>query len=115
MVWYVRPTSGGQFGPANAEIMRGWLAEGRIGTESLVWREGWRDWREAGGVFPQLSAAAAFPGIEEIVPEPVAVPFLTHTVRHHKRPRRVPLLLIGWLAAAFVVLLVILLIILLRQ
>ena len=47
------------------------------------------------------------------MPEPVAVPFLAHTVRHHKRPRRVPLVLVGWLAAAFVALLVILLLILL--
>jgi hypothetical protein len=54
VVWYVRPPSGGQFGPAGGEVMRTWLAEGRVSADSLVWREGWRDWREAGGVFPQL-------------------------------------------------------------
>lgn len=53
-VWYVRPASGGQYGPATAEVMRTWLAEGRIGADTLVWREGWRDWQQAAGVFPQL-------------------------------------------------------------
>ena len=114
-VWYVRPTSGGQFGPANAEIMRAWLVEGRIGAESLVWREGWRDWREAGGVFPQLAPGGAFPGLDRIVPEPVPVPFLIQNALHHKRPRRVPLVFIFWLGVAVVALLVILLLILYRQ
>ena len=55
-VWYVRPPSGGQFGPATADVMRSWLNEGRVGSDSLVWREGWEDWREADGVFPSLRA-----------------------------------------------------------
>lgn len=46
-MWYVRPPSGGQYGPATrAEIDR-WDEEGRIPAESLVWREGWDDWRSA--------------------------------------------------------------------
>jgi hypothetical protein len=53
-VWYVRPASGGQFGPASAEIMRGWLDEGRVGANSLVWRAGWGEWRSAAAAFPQL-------------------------------------------------------------
>ncbi|MGA2033955.1 MAG: DUF4339 domain-containing protein [Thermoguttaceae bacterium] len=54
MIWYVRPPSGGQFGPAPGDLMRTWLAEGRVSADSLVWREGWRDWQEAGTIFPQL-------------------------------------------------------------
>ena len=46
-VWYVRPPSGGQFGPADADVMRTWMKEGRVTADSLVWREGWRDWVEA--------------------------------------------------------------------
>jgi hypothetical protein len=53
-VWYVRPASGGQFGPATADVMCGWLAEGRVGADTLVWREGWREWQEASATFPQL-------------------------------------------------------------
>jgi hypothetical protein len=54
MIWYVRPPTGGQFGPAAGQLMRTWLAEGRLSGDTLVWREGWRDWQEAGRVFPQL-------------------------------------------------------------
>lgn len=54
VVWYVRPPSGGQYGPATPDIMRTWLQEGRIGPDSLVWREGWRDWQPASEVFPSL-------------------------------------------------------------
>ncbi len=65
-VWYVRPPTGGQFGPATADVMRNWIEEGRVSPDSLVWREGWRDWQEAGAVLPQLGAddasALAFGG-----------------------------------------------------
>jgi hypothetical protein len=60
-VWYVRPPTGGQFGPAPADLMRNWIAEGRVSPDSLVWREGWRDWQEAGQVFPQLTSSPPFP------------------------------------------------------
>lgn len=52
--WFVRPPSGGQFGPARGEVMRKWLTEGRVTSDSLVWREGWADWLPATEVFPQL-------------------------------------------------------------
>jgi hypothetical protein len=54
MIWYIRPPTGGQFGPAPGEMMRAWISEGRVSSDSLVWREGWRDWQEAGAVFPKL-------------------------------------------------------------
>jgi len=56
-VWYVRPPSGGQFGPARGDVMRAWLAEYRVSPDSLVWREGWPDWRTASEVFPQLGGS----------------------------------------------------------
>jgi hypothetical protein len=30
------------------------MSEGRVSADSLIWREGWRDWQEAGTVFPKL-------------------------------------------------------------
>ena len=54
VVWYVRPAGGGQFGPATSDIMRHWIDEGRVSPDSLVWREGWRDWKAASDVFPTL-------------------------------------------------------------
>ena len=70
VVWYVRPASGGQFGPAKTDIMRTWLAEGRVGTDTLVWREGWRDWRQAGDVFPQLYSRPMVPELETALTDP---------------------------------------------
>lgn len=57
VVWYVRPPGGGQYGPAAPEVIRAWIAEARITPDTLVWREGWRDWREARAVFPYLGGA----------------------------------------------------------
>lgn len=67
VVWYVRPPSGGQFGPATADIMRNWIAEGRISADTLVWREGWRDWQEAREVFPQLGAGVAMASLTPVL------------------------------------------------
>ena len=78
-VWYVRPSSGGQFGPASGDMMRAWINEGRVGGSSLVWRTGWPDWRSAAATFPQLSASMPAPTVtapvQAVVPvgSPVAV------------------------------------------
>ena len=55
LVWYVRSTNGNQFGPAKGELFRTWIQEGRVGTDSLVWQEGWDDWKQASEIFPQLA------------------------------------------------------------
>ena len=55
--WYVRPPSGIQYGPARGDVMRKWIAEGRVSSDSLVWREGWTDWKNAGQLFPNLASA----------------------------------------------------------
>jgi hypothetical protein len=56
-IWYVRPPTGGQYGPARGDVMRKWIAEGRVSSDSLVWREGWTDWQSAGKLFPAIQAA----------------------------------------------------------
>ena len=55
--WYVRPPSGVQYGPARGDVMRKWITEGRVSSDSLVWREGWADWKNAGQLFPNLASA----------------------------------------------------------
>jgi DNA-directed RNA polymerase subunit RPC12/RpoP len=77
VVWYVRPPSSGQYGPATGKLMRQWLAEGRIGPDTLVWREGWRDWQQASAVFPQLRTNAPLTDINKnVVPlvQPISLP-----------------------------------------
>ncbi|QDV68583.1 hypothetical protein Poly24_22930 [Rosistilla carotiformis] len=51
VVWYVRPPSGGQYGPAGGALMQQWIQEHRVVPGSLVWRDGWSQWREAEDVF----------------------------------------------------------------
>jgi len=77
-IWYVRPPSGGQYGPASSKVMQAWLAEGRITPDSQVWREGWKDWRQAIEVFPesafpQLRIADAVPGLEHLLEAPGSI------------------------------------------
>lgn len=56
LVWYVRPPNGNQFGPAKGELLLTWIKEGRVGPDSLVWQEGWPDWKPAAETFSQLAA-----------------------------------------------------------
>jgi hypothetical protein len=81
MIWYVRPPSGGQFGPATGELMRTWLTEGRVSADSLVWREGWRDWQEAGTVFPKLRSNQIIDFLETAPVATVAASPAAHTHR----------------------------------
>jgi hypothetical protein len=53
--WYVRPPSGGQYGPASGELLKEWIKEGRVASTSLLWRDGWAQWRDASDVLPDLS------------------------------------------------------------
>ena len=45
--WYLRPPSGGQYGPVAANVFADWIAEGRVTTDAYVWHEGWPQWRTA--------------------------------------------------------------------
>jgi len=114
-VWYVRPSSGGQFGPATPGVMRAWLTEGRIGADALVWREGWRDWQEAGDVFPQLSTVSNIPGLESVLSETLAVTVNPRPLQHHKQSRSTQLMLIGALALSVLILFVIFIVVLMNQ
>jgi hypothetical protein len=54
--WYIRPASGGQFGPASDEVFAQWIAEGRVSVDSWVWRNGWADWRAGGDALREYGA-----------------------------------------------------------
>lgn len=56
-VWYVQPPGERQFGPAKNDLMRQWIDEGRVSNDSLVWCEGWPEWREAKEVFGGLESS----------------------------------------------------------
>ena len=43
--------------------MRKWVGEGRVSSDSLVWREGWADWRTASQVFTSLDGPTGSPAV----------------------------------------------------
>jgi hypothetical protein len=88
LVWYVRPPTGGQYGPARGEVMRRWIDEGRICPDCLVWREGWTEWLQAGHVFAGLDSGDP-PYAAMLTPPPVpSGKESTPDVREVARPRR---------------------------
>ncbi|MEO1523941.1 MAG: GYF domain-containing protein [Planctomycetota bacterium] len=58
--WYVRPPSGGQYGPATGEVLKSWIEEGRVARNALLWRDGWLQWRDASEALPEI--ASTLPG-----------------------------------------------------
>ncbi len=133
--WFVRPPSGGQYGPAAASVLRQWIDEGRITPDTLVWREGDADWQPASAAFSQLTSrpapapATERPALSAItmvgfptVPIPTDVSELdaagTATamlLARRKRARSTGLLVMGILIVAVLVLLPILIIVLTNQ
>lgn len=57
-VWYVRPPSGGQYGPAAGKLLGQWVIESRVTRDSLVWRDGWPGWKVAADVFSDFFGSA---------------------------------------------------------
>ncbi len=58
-VWYIRPATGGQFGPIDDVEMRVWIENGKVAADSYVWRAGWPDWLKAGEAPDELPASLA--------------------------------------------------------
>lgn len=56
--WYVRPPSGGQYGPADGPTMGQWIQEGRVADLAMVWRDGWTDWQVAKEAIPGVDSPA---------------------------------------------------------
>lgn len=67
-VWYVRPPSGGQFGPADSATFYQWMKENRVAREALVWRDGWPQWMNAGEAFEE------YYGSRWLLPDTAAAP-----------------------------------------
>ncbi len=52
--WHVRGADNQTYGPANSQTIKTWIKEKRIGPSTLVWHEGWSNWKEAKEVFSEL-------------------------------------------------------------
>jgi len=60
-LWHVRPPAGGQYGPASGAVLRTWIAENRVTGSTLIWREGWSQWRSARETLPELAETTRRP------------------------------------------------------
>ncbi len=70
--WFVRPPSGGQFGPAPSQLLVSWIAESRVSGDSFLWRDGLAQWQLASELLPELfvnekpgMAILPLPGLNE--------------------------------------------------
>jgi len=51
--WFVRPPSGGQYGPATTQMLLDWIGQKRVTADSLLWREGLTTWVSARELVPE--------------------------------------------------------------
>lgn len=87
--WYVRPSAGGQYGPADEPLLRQWIAERRVDATALVWCTGWPDWRRLSDVPGLLPAAAVVPPAGFDVPASEGpAPAAVATARYIRRKKR---------------------------
>jgi hypothetical protein len=68
----VRLPDGKEYGPADLEALQAWKAEGRIGPDTMVWREGAADWRPLSQVLEtgELHADLAMVETVTVAPRP---------------------------------------------
>jgi len=76
--WYVRPPSGGQYGPATTQTLLDWIKQRRITADSLIWREGLENWTLARDLIPepfggQVPAAGPTASLPASLPDPKAL------------------------------------------
>jgi hypothetical protein len=72
--WYVRPPSGGQYGPATTQMLMDWIAEKRVTADALLWREGLDSWLSARELVPESFGGSSALGIDDPPPPAVAKP-----------------------------------------
>jgi hypothetical protein len=72
--WYVRPPSGGQFGPATTQMLLDWIAEKRVTADALLWREGLDSWLSARELVPESFGGTSAPSDSDVPPPAVARP-----------------------------------------
>jgi hypothetical protein len=68
--WYVRPPSGGQYGPADQQLLQLWILENRVTGDSLLWREGQTQWIPSATLLPELYSNESLSQSDEPIDHP---------------------------------------------
>ncbi|MEZ6119247.1 MAG: DUF4339 domain-containing protein [Pirellulaceae bacterium] len=128
--WYVRPPSGGQFGPATADVMRTWLTEGRVAADGYVWRDGWAEWKQAQEVFRFLNAdssrtptSATTSATPAATPQQLDIPVISaeaptpasQVKAVRRKSNRTSTIMVSFLAVACIILFVVLILLIERS
>ncbi len=73
--WYCL-IGGQQYGPVAEEVLKTWIAQGRLGAADRVWRQGLSDWQSVGNTFgiPATAVPPALPHASAAAPPPVPPP-----------------------------------------
>ena len=71
---------GQQYGPVNAEQLRGWIAENRANAQTLVQAEGSPDWKPLGSL-PEFAADLKPPPLSGTMPPTITPPLPTYNPR----------------------------------
>ncbi len=72
--WFVRPPSGGVYGPADTSTLNSWISQRRVTADSYLWRDGMEVWRIAVEMIPDAFVAAPGVSPDSIAPPPVSLP-----------------------------------------
>ena len=80
-MWKVRGIDGSEYGPISDAVLQEWIRQNRVGSDMLVWRSGWSEWRKAVEIFPKIAdmfSNARQPPLQvaspQTVPAPVIIP-----------------------------------------
>lgn len=71
--WYCY-VGGQRYGPVDEQVLRQWIAEGRLGASDKVWTEGMAEWQvpgttpQLGGIAPVAAQATSFAPLAPQVP-----------------------------------------------
>ena len=100
-IWYVRPPSGGQFGPATGKLVGQWIDEGRVTGDTYVWRQGWDNWRLASDVIPSVAQQVTVESLKANSDQMTAV--RTRTAYMKAKRRRTMLNTVGLIVGTIII------------
>lgn len=72
--WFVRPPSGGVYGPADTSTLASWIAQRRVTADSYIWRDGMEVWRIAIELMPDAFVGNSGSAEHALAPPPVNLP-----------------------------------------